>query len=366
MQREARDLQEKRDNEAASRAEEASRDRKAVKKRERKQNLKREKKNRAASFSSSAYSASFSSSPPPPPTLQFNDNQSITSSLGEDSNFVAFSAFSTFSGVVPSPQLPSQWKVLTRNLSANISRFSHKRSVALVQRRKEREALLDNLNEHCRKIFPASDVLPYGSCATGLDLPSSDLDIVVSAPRTRGANSAKTKKFMKPATIQTNLKKLAHSLSALPWAVQVKSVLTTAVPVIKILADPTSLLPLRRGSPKELASGRPPVHPSSVPRGSVGHDVFLNPIPPSSTSSSAPSGLSSPSPRSSPSHPISPPYSPNLTSWRGADTHNNLISVDISLETPSHSGVLSSSYVDALLKDDAEHNNGVLVEVTLV
>ena len=65
-------------------------------------------------------------------------------------------------------------------LSEEINTFMSRRSLALDVRRRERNAVLSALQDTLGKIWPDQcRVEMYGSCATQLDLPSSDLDLVV-------------------------------------------------------------------------------------------------------------------------------------------------------------------------------------------
>eukprot|EP00577_Skeletonema_sp_RCC1716_P003799 CAMPEP_0113415740 /NCGR_PEP_ID=MMETSP0013_2-20120614/24738_1 /TAXON_ID=2843 ORGANISM="Skeletonema costatum, Strain 1716" /NCGR_SAMPLE_ID=MMETSP0013_2 /ASSEMBLY_ACC=CAM_ASM_000158 /LENGTH=1634 /DNA_ID=CAMNT_0000302737 /DNA_START=163 /DNA_END=5067 /DNA_ORIENTATION=- /assembly_acc=CAM_ASM_000158 len=65
-------------------------------------------------------------------------------------------------------------------LSEEINTFMSRRSLALDVRRRERNAVLGALQDTLGKIWPDQcRVEMYGSCATQLDLPSSDLDLVV-------------------------------------------------------------------------------------------------------------------------------------------------------------------------------------------
>eukprot|EP00571_Detonula_confervacea_P012515 CAMPEP_0172307422 /NCGR_PEP_ID=MMETSP1058-20130122/8291_1 /TAXON_ID=83371 /ORGANISM="Detonula confervacea, Strain CCMP 353" /LENGTH=1625 /DNA_ID=CAMNT_0013019589 /DNA_START=119 /DNA_END=4996 /DNA_ORIENTATION=- len=66
-------------------------------------------------------------------------------------------------------------------LSEDITSFMSRRTLALDIRRKERSAVLSAVGDTLGKIWPPGQcrVEMYGSCATQLDLPSSDLDLVV-------------------------------------------------------------------------------------------------------------------------------------------------------------------------------------------
>jgi hypothetical protein len=204
----------------------------------------------------------------------------------------------------------------------------------------------------------------YGSCATDLDLPSSDLDVVVcgldqselaailarsqglslspskpdvqsnqsekgAADRTSteesGPSQSPEKQVCGDGTLPqyplngkpmtTNAERvvtLALELERQPWAVHVKAIPTATVPVIKILADPARFQGETRAGGEWLVH-----HPQS-----------------------------SPSPSSSEPNDKIPPY-PNaqtLMPWRGADVVNGLLSVDITFEGPEHGGIGSTIF----------------------
>ena len=69
---------------------------------------------------------------------------------------------------------------LCDKLSDEMAVFMERRAMALNIRRTERNALLGALQDAASKVFSGhARVETYGSCATQLDLPSSDLDVVI-------------------------------------------------------------------------------------------------------------------------------------------------------------------------------------------
>lgn len=69
---------------------------------------------------------------------------------------------------------------LCDKLSDEMAVFMERRAMALSIRRTERNALLGALQDAASKVFSGhARVETYGSCATQLDLPSSDLDVVI-------------------------------------------------------------------------------------------------------------------------------------------------------------------------------------------
>jgi len=76
----------------------------------------------------------------------------------------------------------------------------------------------------------------FGSCDTGLDLPSSDLDIVIQLGSSSGG---KRNTNLNSNVIMSNL---SQDIMTLAWASDVKCILTSRVPVVKFMADGRSLL----------------------------------------------------------------------------------------------------------------------------
>lgn len=200
----------------------------------------------------------------------------------------------------------------------------------------------------------------YGSCATDLDLPSSDLDLVVrgvdeaelaaiqaDVPSDNRSESeydgravdndeTKSSDFSDSGTTQSPLKSpasqlqfpmvyppitsnaervvtLAMELERQPWAVHVKAIPTATVPVIKILADPARL------------------------QAATGNSEWLvqQPQPGQSGAMGA----------NDPSDPMQHyPGGQNPMPWRGADVVNGLLKVDITFEGPEHGGIGSTKF----------------------
>ena len=237
-------------------------------------------------------------------------------------------------------------------LSRDMSLFMKSREQTVNVRRRERGAVLVALQNSLSKIWPGMcRVEMYGSCATLLDLPSSDLDVVVvgldhseimlanqmaaSQQQQKGKKSGAGKGGrsnakdgsrddtrqahpagfvqLSPYRNSERVKQLAKQIDGQPWAVQVKSLPNASVPVIKILADPSKL-------PGKGAEW---------------------PVP--SDSSTAADETQPPSDASAVSGPISP--SQNLYApWRGSDIMNGLISLDITFEGPEHGGLFSTDF----------------------
>lgn len=217
----------------------------------------------------------------------------------------------------------------------------------------------------------------YGSCATQLDLPSSDLDVVVRGldrrPESAGMStsnignlndsaSGDTKELRQevsnnskrnPVEMQQNpqnqiavqhqmhpqmmyghlslnaerIVRLAMELERQPWAVHVKAIPTASVPVIKILADPT-----RTSGNGEWLMQAP---------------MSAEAPPVNGQSSVAEQTESSGAPKNSMPHFQGQQTPP----WRGADVMNGLLKVDITFEGPEHGGIGSTKFSSRVVKE---------------
>jgi hypothetical protein len=235
----------------------------------------------------------------------------------------------------------------------------------------------------------------YGSCATQLDMPSSDLDVVVcgldrpvdvtiNAPPTptktnqaqsTGAGAAdepvsdesipteSTNNALEthqlphhPITpphpryspsmyghLSLNAERvllLAAELERQPWAVHVKAIPTASVPVIKILADPARL-------PGAIAPGN-------------GENWLMQQH---QMATQQPSGEND-EVQGANQQPV-PHFHPNQTPpvWRGADVVNGLLQVDITFEGPEHGGI-GSTEISARAVQDFCDETGLAPEGT--
>lgn len=255
-------------------------------------------------------------------------------------------------------------------LSRDMNVFMARRSLALSARRQERGALLSALQNTVSKIWAnRGQVEMYGSCATQLDLPSSDLDAVIlglDAPR--DVNSSMSKVSMRKQShressmhldsnsinvagqtrtqyghvhpngrLSSNGERvliLAAELERQAWAVQVKAIPTASVPVVKILADPSKLpgADIAVGS-----SGNWMIQQHHLAAEAAAAAAGIKPPPSPSTHTS----------RVAPVPQGQTPYPP----WRGADVMNGLFSIDITFEGPEHGGIGSTKYSAAVVQD---------------
>jgi hypothetical protein len=259
-------------------------------------------------------------------------------------------------------------------LSRDMSLFMSRRALALSSRRRERGALLVALQDTVSAMWPGRcHVDIYGSCATQLDLPSSDIDVVVvgldrgvdmmmmAPPQTLGSgagrpNSASggnlrtSKSLEEPAILDEShhhiqmqrhpsmssyvpmplhlngerVRRLAAELEAQPWAVQVNAIPTATVPVVKVLCDPSRLTGTTNGG-DWMAHHQ---HLAAQAAAAAGH---------SETSESNEEDEAAGPPQQF--HPQQ-----GLLPWRGSDVMNGLLSLDITFEGPEHGGIGSTEF----------------------
>jgi len=115
------------------------------------------------------------------------------------------------------------WRLLSQGLNRDVKRFMSKRSIALHERRKTREKILKAVNEIAAEVIKDMPVhaVPFGSCATGLDLPHSDLDVVVKRVSGKRMKGNKKKGYNKEKNLKM-ITNLARALGGMGWAFQVR------------------------------------------------------------------------------------------------------------------------------------------------
>ncbi|GMH87181.1 hypothetical protein TrVE_jg6895 [Triparma verrucosa] len=281
------------------------------------------------------------------------------------------------------------WGRVCRILKKDIGRFIVKRDAALVERRRGRNMLLRAIKSVVSQTILLKndyDVTPYGSCLTGLDLPSSDLDIVISKIKPDVVRPLKKEKKVVRERIRRErveqqkkdemelpyrIEQLAAKLSEEGWAVQVKPITTTAVPLIKLLADPTMV-------PEEFMDRIPGQFEGEFRADKVAkeREVELEEEEEFQFGNFPPAQLPpppiSPTQRFGYDKPPLSPHSPCL-SWRGADITNNLVSVDITFDVGHHGGIASSDYAEKVVKDgskddlfDGDNGDNIIFQVIIV
>lgn len=268
-------------------------------------------------------------------------------------------------------------------LSRDMNLFMSRRALALSTRRRERGALLAALQDTVTAIWPGrGHAEMYGSCATQLDLPSSDLDVVVigidqypavspnlgsrsnsvsgdsiqktlSMEDTSGDDASQRSQHRQnrhhslsnylPMHTQVNAERvvrLASELEAQPWAVHINAIPTASVPVVKVLADPLKLI-----------------------AGTTGGDWMMHHqrIVAQTAVTGQPQISSSRSLQQQQYHPP----------WRGADVMNGLLSLDITFDGPEHGGIGSTHYSARAVAEACQEFGGPpdatpLVQVVMV
>lgn len=250
-------------------------------------------------------------------------------------------------------------------LSRDMSLFMSRRALALSARRRERGALLAALQDSVSSIWPGKcHVELYGSCATQLDLPASDIDVVVlgldsavakmnSPPsqivglsRSKSASSesigaiasidaagvtdeghqhtvlhhmSTTPFGMIPVHLNAErVARLASDLEGQPWAVQVNAIPTASVPVVKVLADASKLARASHGG--EWMAQHQHIAAQAAAKGQTLEN------------------------RADQEYTNAQYILPALLPWRGSDVMKGLLSLDITFEGPEHGGIGSTEF----------------------
>ncbi|CAB9507145.1 Nucleotidyltransferase domain [Seminavis robusta] len=259
-------------------------------------------------------------------------------------------------------------------LTRDMHMFMAHRAAALSARRRERGALLAALQDSVSAIWTGhSHVELYGSCATLLDLPSSDLDVVVcgldhmEAAMNNQASPQRTSSFssenMSPDKMPHDHQQLGHrhshpqyvpmhlnadrvmrlaaELELQPWAAHVKAIPTASVPVVKVLADPSRL-------------------PGATPHSAVDGEEWM--MQQARDPNGAPVAMASSgeAPQTNGPHFEAPMSTPV---WRGADVINGLLKLDITFEGPEHGGIGSTEFSARVIQNVCEET-GLAAEST--
>ena len=256
-------------------------------------------------------------------------------------------------------------------LSRDMSLFMSRRALALSARRRERGAILSALQSSVASIWPGMcHVELYGSCATQLDLPSSDIDVVVLGLHRKSYMVSQINSDARSASIGSiaeesyltddvhhqmqqlipspsygmlphhrnaeQVIKLAADLEKQPWAVQVNAIPTASVPVIKVLADPSKLCSTSSGT-DWMTQHQQMAGQAATAAGGVA--TFEN--RPNPEYSKADSGSYPP---------------PTHVPWRGSDVMKGLLSLDITFEGPEHGGIGSTEFSTRTVAESCEES----------
>lgn len=266
-------------------------------------------------------------------------------------------------------------------LSRDMDLFMSRRALALTARRQERGALLVALQKSVSSIWPArGHVELYGSCATQLDLPASDIDVVVvgshrhsaqlqpSIPGVSQSNESRAASLARLPMDETNgsvtndeqqesvqmhlsaasfgtlhvhrnaerVLLLAADLEDKPWAVQVHAIPTASVPVVKVLADPSKIAISTNGE-ELMASRKQVAAQAAAPAKKVQSPGCLT----NNDSANIITG--------------SYPH-PTLLPWRGSDVMKGLLSLDVTFEGPEHGGIGSTEFSSRTVAEACEES----------
>ncbi len=256
-------------------------------------------------------------------------------------------------------------------LSRDMSLFMSRRALALNARRRERGAILSGLQSSVASIWPdMCHVELYGSCATQLDLPSSDIDVVVLGLHRKpfmtnqinsDARSSSIGNIIDDSYVSGDVHhqmqhlmpspsygmlpqhrnaeqviKLAADLEKQPWAVQVNAIPTASVPVIKVLADPSKLIGNSTGNDWMTQHQQIAGEAASAAGGVVSFETRPNP-----EYSKADSGSYPP---------------PTHVPWRGSDVMKGLLSLDITFEGLEHGSIGSTEFSTRTVAESCEES----------
>ena len=107
-------------------------------------------------------------------------------------------------------------------LSKDISKFTNEISRALEDQRPAREEAIERMTSVCEQLFPGCQVQLFGSLSTGLALPSSDIDLVVTEAGVHCREDA-----------SAAVCALGQELAECSWVQNLQIIATAATPVVK-------------------------------------------------------------------------------------------------------------------------------------
>ncbi len=222
--------------------------------------------------------------------------------------------------------------MLVKHLDANIEAFMRKLFSVMCPKRRAWRRIVEYLTKIVINTWEEARVEVYGSCYTGLELPSSDVDVVVCSIGGKEYEYGNTPKdpYNSEETVG-HLRQLAIALECEPWVLGMKVIETASIPVIKILADPTSMTdsgvkctgnPMDGGTRSYFSQD-----PSSIPSATI------------DPSGSAVTGGNCP-----PCAPCTVCTPQEAWPWVSS-TGTEYVPLDISFSSPMHGGIRSSKWV---------------------
>ena len=111
-------------------------------------------------------------------------------------------------------------------LSKELAEFRLQVSDEMVKKGQVMAWIMGELGEAISHLFPGAYIAVFGSYATGLALPTSDLDIAV-------LNTA-----VMYEDIEQSITMLEEVLPAYPWVASIKAIATASIPVVKLTVNP--------------------------------------------------------------------------------------------------------------------------------
>ncbi len=212
--------------------------------------------------------------------------------------------------------------VLVKHLDASIEAFMRKLFTVMCPKRRAWRRIVEYLTKIVINTWEEARVEVYGSCYTGLELPSSDVDVVVCGIGGKEYEYGKTPKdpYNSEETVG-HLRQLATALEREPWVRGMKVIETASIPVIKILADPRSMTDSGIKCTGNPMDGGTRSYFSQDPSGSA---VTVGNCPPC-----APCTIRTPQ---------------EAWPWVSS-TGTEYVPLDISLSSPMHGGIGSSKWV---------------------
>ncbi len=222
--------------------------------------------------------------------------------------------------------------VLVKHLDANIETFMRKLFSVMRSKRLAGRKIVESLTKIVCRTWKEARVEVYGSCYTGLELPSSDVDVVVCGIGGREYEYGKTPKdpYNLNETVE-HLRLLATALECEPWVCGMKVIETASIPVIKILADPRNVPSADRGGVGKCMEN----HMSSS-RASAMADPSVR------RAAAATTGGHCPPPPCIPCTTGNPPQ--EAWPWVSS-TGTEYVPLDVTFSSPMHGGIGSSKWV---------------------
>lgn len=126
--------------------------------------------------------------------------------------------------------------MMIQMLHVEIGQFVHYVDAITAVKSVQQQKMLHKIQSIVERIWPTGRVHAYGSFATGLSIPSSDLDLVVTGFRSNHSYNDKVHWSDLP-TYPSPLQTLAAALKKQSWLRRIQCIDTASMPVIKIVSE---------------------------------------------------------------------------------------------------------------------------------